>query len=220
MHIPNINEANGIIILGICPLTKGTLNIFQENNLLVYGILDDDKQWHNKNINHIPVLGATDNPEFLKLLNESCSVFIAYDSMKIRKSRLNLLSSQNTLWLISAIHPSAIIAKDVHIGQGNYIDAKTCLASEVTIGDHCVIHSGVIIETESKIHNFVQIGPGSIIGSGVTIEEEVFIGPGVTIIPNVTIQKGASIGAGSVVLGNVKKGDIILGNPGKSIKQA
>ncbi|MCT4697315.1 MAG: DapH/DapD/GlmU-related protein [Candidatus Cardinium sp.] len=208
----------GVIILGACHLTKGSLDIFQRNNLIVYGILDDETKWHNTTIHNIPVLGATDDPTFLELLNQECASFIAYRHIQKRKNCLNFLIAQQKSTSISAIHPSAIIADGVQMGSGNYIGAQVCLASEVTVGNHCILHNGVIIEAETQIHDWVEIGAGSIIGDHVTIEEEVFIGIGARIIPGVTIQKGASIGAGSVVLGNVKKGDVFLGNPAKSIQ--
>ena len=209
----------GVIILGVCQLTKGALDIFQKNNLIVYGILDDEAKWHHTLIHNIPVLGATDDPTFLELLNEECASFIAYRHIQKRKNALKFLVAQQKPDPISAIHPSAIIADAVQLGQGNYIGAQVCLAAEATIGNHCILHSGAIIEAETHIHDWVEIGPGSIIGDHVTVEEDVFIGMGARIISGVTIQKGASIGAGSVVLGNVKSGDVLLGNPAKSIQQ-
>ena len=210
----------GIIVFGVCDLTKGSLDIFQKNNLMVYGILEDQTKWHHRTIQNIPVLGSTNDPAFLGLLNEACPYFIAYRPMEKRKDCLNFLRTQQDSIPISAIHPSVIMADAIQLGHSNYIGAQVSLASEVTIGNHCILHNGVIIESETHIHNWVEIGAGSIIGNQVTLEEEVFIGMGVTIISGVTIQKGASIGAGSVVLGNIKKGDVLLGNPAKSIQTA
>ncbi|TSJ81346.1 MAG: acetyltransferase [Candidatus Cardinium sp.] len=209
----------GVIIFGLCHLTKGALDIFQKNNVIVYGILEDETKRHGTEIHNIPILGATDDSNFIDLLGEQCASFIAYRPMQKRKNCLNFLIAQQKPTPISAIHPSATIAEAVQLGHGNYMGAQVCLASEVTIGNYCVLHSGVIIEPETTIHDWVEIGAGSIIGDHVTIEEDVFIGIGTTIIPGVTIQKGASIGAGSVVLGNVKSGDLLLGNPAKSIQQ-
>ncbi|WP_342265702.1 DapH/DapD/GlmU-related protein [Cardinium endosymbiont of Philonthus spinipes] len=210
----------GIIIFGVCHLTKGALDIFQKNNLMVYGILEDETKWHHTTIHNIPVLGATDDPTFLELLSEECASFMAYRHIQKRKNCLNFLIAQQKPHPITAVHPSAIMAEAIQLGQGNYIGAQVCLAPEVTIGNHCILHNGVVIEAEANIHDWVEIGAGSIIGEQVTLEEDVFIGMGARIIPGVTIQKGASIGAGSVVLGNVKSGDVLLGNPAKSIQQA
>ncbi|TDG94967.1 NeuD/PglB/VioB family sugar acetyltransferase [Cardinium endosymbiont of Culicoides punctatus] len=212
--------SKGVIIFSVCTFTKGALDIFQKNNLIVYGILEDDKTWHNREIYGVPILGATDDHKFLELLDEECASFIAYGNIAKRKSILNFLHAHHKDNSISAVHPTAIVAEHIQLGQGNYIGAQVCLAPEVNIGNHCILNNGVIIDYQTQIHNLVQIGAGSVIGDNVIIEEGVYIGIGATIISGVTIQKGASIGAGSVVLGNVKKDDILLGNPAKSIKQS
>ena len=208
----------GIIIFGVCQLTKGAIDIFIKNDLIIYGILEDEKKLHHTDIFGVPILGATHDKAFQPLLDANCTYYIAYNSIKKRKQYLKHLASQVEENLISAIHPSAIMGMNIQLGFGNYIGAQVCLAPEATIHNHCIVHNGVKIETGTTIHDFVQIGTGSVIGNNVTLEEEVFIGPGVTIIDGVTIQKGASIGAGSVILGNVKSGDLFLGNPAKSIK--
>lgn len=209
----------GIIVFGVCDLTKGSLDIFQKNNVIVYGILEDDSKWHHTTIHNIPVLGSTNNMQFLELLQDRCAAFIAYGHIQKRKRCLDLLLREHNAIPVSAIHPSANIAEGVQLNQGHYIGAQVCLASLVKLGNHSILHNGVIIEQETDIHDWVEVGAGSIIGANVTIEEGVFIGIGARIISGITIQKGASIGAGSVVLGNVKSGDVLLGNPAKSIQQ-
>jgi len=208
----------GIIIFGVCQLTKGALDIFSKNDLMVYGILDDDKKLHHKEICGVPILGTTDDASLLDLLNDTCPFYITYSSLKKRKEYIKRLAYKIEEKPISAIHPSAILANYLQLGYGNYIGARVCLAPDTTIGNHCILHNGVIVESETNIKDWVHIGAGSVIGNNVTLEEGVFIGPGATIIDGVTIQKGSSIGAGSVILGNVKSGDVFLGNPAKSIE--
>ncbi|MBX9890159.1 MAG: acetyltransferase [Amoebophilaceae bacterium] len=209
----------GIIIFGVCQLTKGAIDIFIKNDLIIYGILEDEKKFHHTEIFGVPILGATYDKRFQPLLEDNCPYYIAYSSVKKRKQYLKNVASQVEESLISAIHPSAVMGTNIQLGLGNYIGAQVCLAPEATLHNHCIVHNGVKIESGASIHDFVQIGAGSVIGSNVTLEEEVFIGAGVTIIDGVTIQKGASIGAGSVILGHVKSGALFLGNPAKSIKK-
>ncbi|ROT47811.1 acetyltransferase [Candidatus Cardinium hertigii] len=198
---------NGLIIFGICALTKGALDIFLKNNVMVYGILEDDPKWHHTDLCGIPILGATDNQKFLNLLQGACVSFLAYGNITKRKKILDLLTAQVKQTLISAIHPSAIIADPIKLGQSNYIGAQVCLAPEVAIGNHCVVHNGVIIEEQASIDDWVQIGAGSVIGAYVTLGEGVSIGIGARIVAGVSIQKGVHIHAGAVVLENVKNDD-------------
>lgn len=70
----------------------------------------------------------------------------------------------------SGIHPTAIIASDVH------------LAAEVSIAAHVVIESGV------------RIGTGSVIGAGSYIGANSTLGEHCILYPNVTIYQGVAIG--------------------------
>lgn len=199
MPTPNTDTVSGIIIYGISPLIKEMIHIFQQNDMFIYGILTDDASKLHTSISDIPVLGREDDDQFLRLVNESCPIFVAYDNMCSKKDKVNYLTGKNIPFAISAIHPSAILAPDIHLGYGNYIDALSHLSPDVRLGNHGIIQSSVIIETGTQIGDFVTIGSGSVIGTGAIIEEEVCIGPRSVIMPNVQIAKGMHIAAGSIV---------------------
>ncbi|AWN82135.1 Putative acetyltransferase EpsM [Candidatus Cardinium hertigii] len=198
----------GIIIFGLCKLTKGALDIFQRNNLVVYGILEDTEKWHRTEIEGVPILGSTNDPAFLTLLHEASPFFLAHGDPKKRQYCLNYLTktAQIKSTAISAIHPSATITHAMQLGAGNYIGAQVCLAAEVTIGNYTILYNGVIVEPQTTIHDWVSIGAGSIIGEEVTIKERVTIGMGAKIMPGVTIGEAASIRPAAVVTTNVKSG--------------
>lgn len=209
---------SSVIIFGACHLTRDAIDIFQKNNITVYGILDDNTKWHHKEIMDIAILGATNHPKFLALLDGDCAFFLAYGERDKRKETAKFLLKNTKIQAISAIHPSTTITHPMQLGQGLYIGAQVCLASAVTIGYYCMVHSGVIIDHQSKIHDWVTIGAGSIIGAEVTIEEGVTIDKGAIISSGVTIQQGAHIATGAVVVKNVKKGDYVAGNPAISLQ--
>ena len=202
-----------IIIFGAKRLVRPALEIFKSNGILVYGILDDDEQLHHTEIFEIPILGATDDHEFLKLIGQKCDVFLATDSNEERKELSKYLNKNRKVMPVNAVHQSAIISEYATIGHGNFINACVFLGSGVRIGNHNLIHTQVSIDTETKIGDYVQLGAGSVINSDVEIEDQVFIGSGVTVIPGIKIHKKARIGAGSVVVGNVEAGQTIFGNP-------
>ena len=60
---------------------------------------------------------------------------------------------------------------------------------------------------------------GASIAGRVKIGNYVTIGTNATILPDLEIAEGAYIGAGSVVTKNVKKDQIIVGNPGRFLKK-
>ena len=207
-----------VIIFGSTGLAKAALEIFNSNNIVVYGFLDDDEKTHNTEINAVTVLGATDDHGFTKLIGQKCEAFVATDDNAQRKEYVEYLIETRKVMPLNALHQSASISDSFSIGHGNFVNAGAILSNDSKMGNHNVINSKAIIEQDVEIGDFVQIGAGSIINTKVKIEDEVFIGSGVTVVAGVTIEKGARIGAGSVVVGDVKKGQTVFGNPAVEVK--
>ncbi|HNT50331.1 MAG TPA: NeuD/PglB/VioB family sugar acetyltransferase [Cyclobacteriaceae bacterium] len=208
---------NPVIIFGANALGRAAREIFETNEVVVYGYLDDNKKLHNTQVDEITILGDTDNDGFLKLIGKKCEAFVAVDDNKLRKSIVKTLQEVRHVQPVNAIHAKATISEKATIGHGNFIDFNAYLAPGSKIGSHCLIHAKAFIGVETNVGDFVQVGAGSNINPGVTVEDEVFIGSGVTIVSGVTVGKGARIGAGSVVVAPVKAGETVFGNPAKAI---
>lgn len=208
---------NPVIIFGANALGRAAREIFETNEVVVYGYLDDNKKLHNTQVDEITILGDTDNDGFLKLIGKKCEAFVAVDDNKLRKSIVKTIQEVRHVQPVNAIHAKATISEKATIGHGNFIDFNAYLAPGSKIGSHCLIHAKAFIGVETNVGDFVQVGAGSNINPGVTIEDEVFIGSGVTIVSGVTVGKGARIGAGSVVVAPVKAGETVFGNPAKAI---
>lgn len=207
-----------VIIFGSTGLAKAALEIFNSNNIVVYGFLDDDEKTHNTEINTVSVLGATDDHGFTKLIGQKCEAFVATDDNQLRKEYVDYLVETRKVMPMNAVHQTAYISDSFGIGHGNFVNAGAVLSNDSKMGNHNVINSKTIVEQEVEIGDFVQIGAGSVINTKATIENEVFIGAGVTVVAGVKVGKGARIGAGSVVVGNVEAGQTVFGNPAVEVK--
>ncbi len=114
----------------------------------------------------------------------------------------------------SYLHHSAIIEKNVSIGNMTRIDAFSHVLKNAIIGEACSIGSHVFIENNVKIGNRVTIKCGVQLWDGITLEDDVFIGPNATFTNDpfprskqhpsaysaTLICKGASIGANATIL--------------------
>lgn len=206
-----------MIIFGAKGIARAALEIFQSNDIVVYGFLDDDKKIHDSALGDVTVLGRTDDHGFLKLIGQKCESFVASDDNKLRKELVKYLNDKRKVMPTNAVHKGARIAESASIGHGNFINAGVIIGPEVEIGQHCIIHSGAIIESGAKIGDYVQVGAGSIINSQVTVENEVFVGSGVNVVAGIKLAKRSRIGAGSVVIQDVKAGATVFGNPAKEM---
>lgn len=208
---------NPVLIFGAGSLGVTALDLFQRNSVVVYGLLDDNKELHGKEFGEVSVLGETDDDGFLKLIGQKCEAFIAIGDGRVRKRLVKMLNERRKVQPVNAIHDTAVVSVLATIGHGNLIAARTVINPYATVGQHCIIQSGAVIESQVTLGDYVHIGTGSLVNSGVTIEEGAFIGSGVTIVSGVTIGKNARIGAGSVVVENVDSGATVFGNPAKKL---
>jgi len=208
---------NPVIIFGANNLAKVALDILQQNNIIVYGFLDNNTELHNTEINHVSVLGKTNDQAFLKLIGRKCDAFIATDDIAQAKDWAKLLEEKRKVTPINVVHPLAHIASDVKIGNGNLIQAQSIINVGVVLGNHINIGIGAKIDTSTKVGNFVQIGMGANIGADVEIAEGAFIGAGVTLISGIKIAENARIGAGSVVIQSIEEGETFFGNPAQKV---
>ncbi len=209
---------NPVVIFGANTLGRSAKEIFDNNEVVVYGFLDDTKSLHGKEIDTVVVLGSSDDDGFLKLIGKKCEAFVAVDDNRLRKSLVKMLHEKRKVQPVNAIHGTALVPESVHLGHGNFLDMGVKIGAGATVGNHTLIQAGAIVGAECSIADFVQIGMGSLINAGVKIEEEAFIGSGVTIVSGVTIGKGARVGAGAVVITSVKDGETVFGNPAQVVK--
>jgi sugar O-acyltransferase (sialic acid O-acetyltransferase NeuD family) len=208
---------NPVLILGAKGLGLVALDIFQRNNVIVYGLLDDDTALHNTEIGEYTVLGNTDDDGFLKLIGKKCEAFVAVEERAVRRDLVEMLNDRRHVMPVNAIHDTAVISSFAEIGHGNLIAARAVVNAKATVGNHSLIQTGAVIEHGATVGDYANIGAGSIVGSGATIDDDAFVGSGVTIIAGVKIGKGASVGAGSVVVEDVSAKGRVFGNPAKKV---
>jgi sugar O-acyltransferase (sialic acid O-acetyltransferase NeuD family) len=208
---------NPVLIFGAGSLGVTALDLFRRNGVVIYGLLDDNKDLHGKEFGDVSVLGETDDDGYLKLIGQKCEAFVAIGDARVRKRLVKMLNERRNVQPVNAIHDTAIVSELASIGHGNLIAARAVINPFAEIGQHCIIQSGAIVESQAKLGDYVQVGTGSVVNSRATIEEGAFIGTGATVISGVTIGKNARIGAGSVVVENVEAGATVFGNPAKKL---
>ena len=125
------------------------------------------------------------------------------------------------------IHPTSIIDKGAHIGDGTSIWHWTHICSQASIGENCSIGQNVYIANRVKIGNNVKVQNNVSIYDNITLEDDVFCGPSM-VFTNVynprsafsrknnyqdtVIKKGATLGANCTVLCGLTIGDFALEN--------
>ena len=208
---------NPVIIFGAQQLGKAALDIFNSNNIVVYCFLDDDAKLHQTEIHNVPVMGNTDDEEYLKILGKKCEVFVASEDSAVRKSIANKLKEDYQQVGVNAIHKFSYVSEMAWLGHGNMVNAGAVVQADCKIGNNCIIQSNAVIEAGAELADFVQIGAGALINAEVKIEESAFIGTGAVLVGGIKIGKKARVGAGAVVIADVPAGQTVFGNPAQKV---
>lgn len=127
----------------------------------------------------------------------------------------------------SFVHPQAnvtgnvIIGEDVYIGPGAVIRGdwgQIIIEDGCNVQENCVIH--MFPGTTVLLKKGAHIGHGAIIHGG-TIGENSLIGMNSVIMDDVVIEEECIIGALSFIPGktHIPKRSLVVGNPGKIIKE-
>lgn len=197
-----------VVILGASGHAKVVAEIIIKSGDNVVGFLDDNIKLLSKKVYlDKKVLGTLANIDKY----QDSYFIIGIGNNKIRK---DISLKYNNLKWYTAIHPNAIIANDVKIGEGTAIMPGVVINPGTIIGKHCIINTSSSIDHDNVINDFVHLSPGAHLAGTVTVGEGTWVCIGASIINNVTIGKNNIIGAGAVVLKDILENDkICIGIP-------
>ena len=194
-----------MILFGASMHSEVILDILFLNNISVEKILDDHPV--NAELYGVPIIkndGSVEGEEAI----------ISIGNNEVRK----VIAEKYDLQYVSAFHPKSVISRFSKIGKGTVAMANCVVNAGATIGDHCILNSGSIIEHDCELEDFVHISPNATLAGNVKIGEGTHIGIGACVIPGMIIGKWCTVGAGTVITKNIPDFSIVVGNPGRIIK--
>jgi len=207
-----------IVIYGASGHGKVIADMIEKNNGIVCAFADDNSALWGSRIMGYNVWAGTK-----QLINEFktgklFSVVIGIGNNPIRR-KIQVELEKEGISFATVIHPSAQVAREVHIGEGTVVMAGGIINPGSIVGKHCIVNTSVSIDHDCKIGDFVHISPGAHLGGTVSIGSYTWIGLGASIINNLSIGENTIVGAGAVVIRNVESGCVVAGNPAGVIKQ-
>ncbi|ENG5658918.1 acetyltransferase [Flavobacterium psychrophilum] len=198
---------NNIILYGASGHCKVIIDILQCNNQAIEGLIDDNPKFDT--IFGFKVLNSNSFD-----FSSNKNVILSIGNNKIRK-KLAVILSVN---FVTAIHPKAIISRDVNLGVGTVVMAGVIINPDATIGNHCIINTGAVVEHDCEISDYVHVSPNASLAGNVFVGEGSQVGIGASVIQGIKIGKWVTIGAGAVIIKDVPDFAVVVGNPGRIIK--
>ncbi len=116
------------------------------------------------------------------------------------------------------IASTAICDRNLEIGEGSVVLHNAVIQRDTILGKHTIVNTSASIDHDCIIDNYVHISPNVTLCGSVKIGEGSHIGAGATIIQNIKIGKWCVIGAGSVIIEDIPDYSVVVGVPGRIIK--
>lgn len=204
--------AKEVIIIGSGGHAKVIADIVLKSGDILVGFLDDDESKQGKTIYlNYKVIGKISD-----CVNYTEKLFIV--AIGNNDSRARIVEENDLRWY-TAIHPQAIVADTVTIGEGTVVMAGVVINPDTNIGRHCIINTSCSIDHDNNIGDFVHISPGAHLAGTVSVGNKTWICAGVTVINNINIVSNVIVGAGATVIDDIKIAGVYVGTPVKCIKR-
>lgn len=204
-----------VIVLGAGGHAKVVIDMLLLLEITIRGLTDRDPKKSGSSFLGIKILGTDDvltdfPPDAVELVN----AIGAIAPMEVRR-KLFQTCRERGYRFPPVIHPSAILAKDVQLGEGVQVMAGTVIQPGTSVGENSILNTRVSIDHDGKIGPHVHLAPGVVLSGGVKIGEGSHIGTGATVIHDITIGPNVMVGAGAVVTENISDGLKVRGVPAK-----
>lgn len=142
------------------------------------------------------------------------NVVVGFGDNRLRVKTAERLSRMG-FRLMTAIHPSAVCAADVAIGDGTVVASGAVVGPSSRIGRNAIINTQASLDHDCVVCDGSHVGPGAIVTGVVEIGECAWIGAGAVIADHKKIGSDAIVGAGAVVVKDVPEAVVVMGVPAR-----
>ena len=219
MSSPNeINKPN-IVIIGASGHAKVVIDIIErENKYNIVGLIDANKPRDFK-IFQYSILGREKElPKVMKTFNFKAGIIAIGDNWTRQLVYNKIKDIVPDFEFVSAVHPNAIIGRNVNIGAGTVIMPGAIVNANTKIDEFCILNTKSSMDHDGHLHQFTSLAPDATVGGNVVIGDYSAICLGARVIQDITIGKHAIIGAAALVNRNVEDFKMLYGVPARVIK--
>ena len=218
--MPISENKKKVLVVGASDQSRCTIDVIeQEDSYEIVGILDKQLAKGQK-FEGYEVLGYIDELE--KIVNEFNvfgGIVAIGDNFTRSKVVKEITSCLPKFQFINAVHPSAIMGKNVEIGSGCLIMPGVILNNDSRVGDHCILWTKSSLDHDSRLGDFSSLSPGVTTGGRVNIGKCSVIGVGANILHCKSVGDHCVIGGGSLINKDIVDHSIAYGVPARIVKK-
>ena len=210
--------ATKVFVFGASGHAKVVIDILERTpDIEVAFAIDDAPAVKGRSLCGHPIIGGRD--ELLAHRAQATAGIVTIGDNSARRDIAAWLVAQG-FQLGRAIHPAAILARAVIIGDGTVIMAGCVINTDTSVGANVIVNTGSTIDHDCAIGDGAHIAPGCHLCGGVRVGVGSFLGAGTTVVPGVRIGAKVVVGAGSTVLDHVADGARVAGSPARPLESA
>jgi len=215
----NPDEVKNIVIIGASG-HGGMVRecIEREGRFRVMGFVDSFKE-KGTGQNGLEVLGSElDLPWLIEKLDIHGAILGIGNNWTRKGMAEKIAIIAPDLEIVTAIHPSAVIGKDVKIGKGTVIMPGAIVNSNSKMGDFCILNTNSSLGHDGTMEDFSSIASGVCTGGNLVLGRFSALSLGANVIENITVGEHSLVGAGSLVIHDVEGHSVVYGSPARFIR--
>jgi sugar O-acyltransferase (sialic acid O-acetyltransferase NeuD family) len=130
-----------------------------------------------------------------------------------------LRAADPTLAFATAVDPSAVVARDVQVGEGAVLMAGVVVNGGSTIGAHGLLCARSSLDHDATLGDFGSLAPAAATGGRVSIGHHSAICIGAVVLHGRSVGAHAVVGAGSTVVDDIDAGVVAYGTPCRPVRR-
>ena len=119
---------------------------------------------------------------------------------------------------VSLVDPSCFVSRAAALKAGCVLFPHCYVGFNARLAEEVFCLAGSVINHDDVLEERVVVASGVTLAGHVHVEAECYLGQGCTVRQHVRIGRGSLIGMGAVVLEDVPPNSVIVGNPGRRLR--
>lgn len=143
---------------------------------------------------------------------EDADFLVAIGQNDVRERLQEQLTAEGVP-LATLIHPRAVVAERVTIGEGSVIAAGAVIGPDAALGRGVILNTCASVDHDCRIGDFCHISVGAHLAGMVSVGVRSLLGVGVAVRPGIHIAADCTIGVGAAVVGDIPEPGVYVGVP-------
>ncbi len=197
-----------LIVFGAGGHGKVVADVLARAGQAVMGFVDDGVP-AGSSVLGLPVLGPTS-----WLRDHPACVALGLGN-NVARARIAEYCDKAGLRLVTAIHPSAVIASSARVEAGAVVMALVVVNADAVIERGAILNTASVVEHDCHVGAFAHVSPRAVMAGGCRLGASAQLGVGASMLPGTSIGDDTIVGGGALVARAIPPSVIAIGVPAR-----